>query len=476
MNKLLRQLSSGFLILALSIGCAFGQKRVAVSKTSESYEKWLHLADPDIVIVNMYGMTIDSAVFMLSTCHGLLLTGGEDVNPAYYGKENELSKCEEINNYRDSLELALIKRAILVKMPVFGICRGEQILNVALGGTLLTDIPTDVGNQVSHRCPSGSQDCLHTVVIDHGSNLFRLTGVEKGAVNSFHHQAVDMAAPGMKITALSDNGVAEAIEREAPGGKSFIMGVQWHPERLSANPGLSRPLADYFIKQIKSWQNTMVTESVGRSYFVTHDRRELIGKLVALPCGINDYDAVNVILKKLHAYLLEFRPSAEYPDDVYGREANLEALTSVMEGGYGIGSVLIGKDGRIIAAAHNDQIQKHRSDLHAEMTLLTNFEESHKAKKYINVYIYKPGLVVFSSTEPCPMCYIRINTTGADTKYCAPGPDDGMAGRVDYLPPYWKEMAMKRKVTHASCSPDMQKIAHLLFYSFLLDNRGPKQD
>ena len=82
---------------------------------------------------------------------------GEDVNPAYYGKLNELSKCEEINNYRDSLELALINSALLVRMPVFGICRGEQILNVALGGTLLTDIPTDVRNsgypQMSSRIP-----------------------------------------------------------------------------------------------------------------------------------------------------------------------------------------------------------------------------------------------------------------------------------------------------------------------------------
>lgn len=108
------------------------------------------------------------------------------------------------------------------------------------------------------------------------------------------------------------------------------------------------------------------------------------------------------------------------------------------------------------------------------MTLLTKFEESHKAKKYMNMYVYKPGLVVFSSAEPCPMCYIRINTTGADTKYCTPGPDDGMASRTDYLPPAWREMAQQRKVSLGDCSPVMQKISHLLFYSFLLDNRGPK--
>jgi putative glutamine amidotransferase len=254
MKKLLHLLSVFIVILILSTGYSLGQVRIAVSKTSGSYESWLRRADPDVVIVNMYGMQVDSALSVLSICRGLLLTGGEDVNPVYYGKLNELSKCEEIDNYRDSLELALINRAQLAQMPIFGICRGEQILNVALGGTLLTDIPTYVGSQVAHRCPPGSPDCLHSVKIDKHSDLYQLTGVENGIVNSFHHQAVEMVAPGMKITAISDNGVAEAIEREFPLGKSFIMGVQWHPERLDRNPGLSKPLAEYFLKQVKEYK------------------------------------------------------------------------------------------------------------------------------------------------------------------------------------------------------------------------------
>jgi putative glutamine amidotransferase len=254
MKKHLRYLSIIIIVLFVNISYSFGQLRVAVSKASGSYETWLHGADPDAVIVNMYGMTVDSALFVLSTCQGLLLTGGEDVNPEYYGKLNELSKCEEIDNYRDSLELALIGRALLVRMPVFGICRGEQILNVALGGTLLTDIPSDIGKQVAHRCPPGSPDCMHSVKIDKQSDLFQITGLENGVVNSYHHQAVDMIAPGMKISAMSDNGVAEAIERESPLGKSFIMGVQWHPEALDKNPGLSKPLADNFIDQINKYK------------------------------------------------------------------------------------------------------------------------------------------------------------------------------------------------------------------------------
>lgn len=216
------------------------------------------------------------------------------------------------------------------------------------------------------------------------------------------------------------------------------------------------------------------SRKVDPSYFVTHSREELITKLVELPCNIKPDDQVNTILQKLNKYLTNFKPAAEYSDDIYARAANLQALKSVMQGGYGIGSVLIDKNGKIIEEAHNSQIQKSRSDLHAEMTLMTKFETSWHSKKYMNMYVYKPGITVFSSAEPCPMCFIRISTVGADTKYCTPGPEDGMVSRVDFLPPDWKALALKNKVSLGNCSPEMQKISHLLFYTFLLDNRGPK--
>lgn len=221
-------------------------------------------------------------------------------------------------------------------------------------------------------------------------------------------------------------------------------------------------------------QNNTTPQGTDLSYFVTHTREELINKLVALPCGINQTDPVVTILAKLDKYLKEFIPAPEFSDDKYARAANIQALKSVMEGGYGIGSVLVNKEGEIIAEAHNSQIQKHRSDLHAEMTLLTNFENSRQAKKYVDVYIYKPGLTVFSSAEPCPMCFVRISITSCDTKYCTPGPEDGMVTRVNYLPSYWKDLALRKDVKLGDCSPEMQKIAHLLFYSYLLDNRGPQ--
>jgi tRNA(Arg) A34 adenosine deaminase TadA len=223
-------------------------------------------------------------------------------------------------------------------------------------------------------------------------------------------------------------------------------------------------------------QDNFTAKKVNRDYFITLDREDLVRKLVELPCGIQADDPIKIIFKKIENYLVAFQPTSEYPDDIYAKAANIQAVKSAIEGGFGIGSVLIDQNGKIIFAAHNTQIQKCRSDLHAEMTLLTGFEKSHKSKKYMKVlYIYRPGLTVFSSAEPCPMCYIRINTAGADTKYCTPGPDDGMVSRTDYLPPYWKEMALKRKVSIGNCSPEMQKLAHLLFYSYLLDNRDPSR-
>lgn len=247
------------IIVSGTIFSAYSQVGIAVSKTSQHYEQWLKSAGESVVPVSMYSLRIDSALALLSTCNGLLLTGGEDVDPVTYGKANEIYKCEAIDRYRDSLEFALIKKAIMLKMPVFGICRGEQILNVALGGTLLTDIPTDVGNGVIHRCPENSKECLHNVNLISTSLLFRITGQNSGMVNSYHHQAVDKPASGIKITAYSDNGVAEAIESDNTKIKSFLMGVQWHPERLIQNPLLSKSIAKYFIKEVQKYEVPLIS-------------------------------------------------------------------------------------------------------------------------------------------------------------------------------------------------------------------------
>lgn len=250
--KILKLLALTCLLLIAEIGIQ-GQTRIAVSKTSDNYEAWLRKAETEVQPVNMYGMKIDAALQILAGCSGLLLTGGEDVHPDNYGKPQEANLCEEFDRYRDSLEFALIKKAIELKMPIFGICRGEQILNVATGGTLIADIPSKVDTTVLHRCPPGSAECLHYVNIDPKTLLFQITGIQTGVVNSYHHQAVEKTGPGMRITAVAENGVAEAIEREHAQEGAFMMGVQWHPERLTQVPDLALPLAEYFLEEAREF-------------------------------------------------------------------------------------------------------------------------------------------------------------------------------------------------------------------------------
>lgn len=209
------------------------------------------------------------------------------------------------------------------------------------------------------------------------------------------------------------------------------------------------------------------------SLFMTPVNRDiLMQQFMSLPCGIKATDNVKTIVQKLEKYLISYQLDPNFEDDKFAKAANWQALKSVKMGGYGIGAVIYeNKSRKILHAAHNAQMTKLRSDLHGEMTLLNEFEDNPKNKKYRTKYICKEGLTVFSSAEPCPMCFIRIATVGVDTKYCTAGPDDGMTQRVQCLPPYWRDLAMKHKTEKAKSSPVMQMIAHVLFYSYLLDGR-----
>jgi gamma-glutamyl-gamma-aminobutyrate hydrolase PuuD len=249
-----KNIFSAFLLILFVSASAEGQIKIALSKASlPTYENWLKGADPDVVVVNMYGLTIDSALKSLETCSGLLVTGGEDVNPVIYGKGDELAKCEAIDHYRDTLEIALIKKAYSLKMPIFGICRGEQILNVAFGGSLFTDIPTDKGTKVIHR-DEGIDGSPHGVNIEKESEVCKILGVQRGIANSYHHQAVDKIAPGFRVAATSADGVVEAIEALNISETLFIMGVQWHPEKSTQNAELSKLFAVHFLNHVKSYK------------------------------------------------------------------------------------------------------------------------------------------------------------------------------------------------------------------------------
>ncbi len=229
--------------------------KIAVSKLGKNYENWLLNADSTVIIHNMYHLTLDSAITLLNDCQGLLITGGEDVYPGWYNNIDDTARCEGFDMRRDTLEINLIKKALELKMPIVGICRGHQITNVVLGGTLIVDIPTEIESDIIHRCPVNPINCHHNVELVEGSMIKNITGQRTGTVTTYHHQAVDVLAPGLSISARSADGIVEAIEWKQPEGKSFLLGTQWHPERMVDYPELSKPIAARFLLEARSYMS-----------------------------------------------------------------------------------------------------------------------------------------------------------------------------------------------------------------------------
>ncbi|MBU6428977.1 MAG: gamma-glutamyl-gamma-aminobutyrate hydrolase family protein [Cyanobacteria bacterium REEB65] len=161
---------------------------------------------------------------------GLLFAGGRDVDPLEYG-ESPATPTLDIDPERDAYELPLVRAAVTLGVPTFGICRGMQILNVALGGALFQDIPTQHLAATEHR-----EGAFHDVEIASGSHLCRLAGSNRIETNSWHHQAIkltDGLAPALRGTAVAPDGILEACEGRREDLPGYVVAVQWHPERRS---------------------------------------------------------------------------------------------------------------------------------------------------------------------------------------------------------------------------------------------------
>lgn len=157
----------------------------------------------------------------------IIISGGFDVNPLIYGEEPSQKQgflCPE----RDEYDLMVIKAAMELNKPILGICRGLQILNVALGGTMYQDLSLIEGCYIKHVQESRPEVAGHTVKVEEGTKLYSIFG-EKIITNSFHHQAIKDLAPGFKVAARAKDGVIEAIEKE----EGFVVGIQWHPEMMA---------------------------------------------------------------------------------------------------------------------------------------------------------------------------------------------------------------------------------------------------
>jgi putative glutamine amidotransferase len=174
--------------------------------------------------------TEDTVEELLSRVDGLLLIGGEDIDPYLFGEEPH-PKIGPVVRKRDDSDLLLMNYAFKKQMPILGVCRGQQVMNVAFGGTIIQDIPSQVESPLLHKQPSKRGELAHSVEVltpkfkeIFGDNTFR--------VNTFHHQSIGKLGEGLKLSAVAKDGVIEGIEHEA---HPYCISVQWHPEELAPN-------------------------------------------------------------------------------------------------------------------------------------------------------------------------------------------------------------------------------------------------
>jgi gamma-glutamyl-gamma-aminobutyrate hydrolase PuuD len=191
-------------------------------------------------------MISDGAVLRkyLRRVDGVMFVGGEDIDPAYYG-EAPIPELEEVAPYRDTCDMALAAMALNMRKPIFAICRGHQLLNVALGGSLWQDIPAQVSDSVTHRGPSSRY--MHVVRMDTTTVVGRMltaAGADTLSVNSVHHQGVKALGKGLTVVGTSPDGIAECYVNDPAVVSSLILGTQFHPEVFAASG--QRPFLDLF--------------------------------------------------------------------------------------------------------------------------------------------------------------------------------------------------------------------------------------
>jgi len=173
---------------------------------------------------------------------GVVLGGGLDVDPARYGREIKPGANVELDLDRDSTDFAAFEKARQEEVPVLGICRGMQLVNVALGGTLHQDIPSDRPSEIVHEVPGQHPERRdHKVAVKPGTRLSEIARAAEIDVNSRHHQAVERLAPGIEISAFAPDGLIEAFESARP----WLLAVQWHPENLLEDPASRRLFAEF---------------------------------------------------------------------------------------------------------------------------------------------------------------------------------------------------------------------------------------
>lgn len=223
--------------------------KIAITKTDSKLERmiaWVEHFKVDYIILDHNTDKPDTS--KLDECSGLLLSGGVDIYPEIYCDWDTTETKGTYDPERDGFELKLIERALEMKMPILGICRGLQIMNVYFRGSLIFDLE-EIRN-VCHSKITPVIDRLHEVNIFPGTLLNEITGVTKATITSSHHQAVDRLGEGLMINAKADDGIIEGIEFTEKKDKSFFVAVQWHPERFeNFDEPASKNILERFIKE-----------------------------------------------------------------------------------------------------------------------------------------------------------------------------------------------------------------------------------
>lgn len=213
----------------------------------ENYQRWISQEKGvEIVRLSHHENNLED----IRKCDGILLSGGEDVHPRLYGKKELLEHCHEIDENRDEFEWRVMDHTVKNQLPLLGICRGLQVTNVYLGGTLIPHIPL-AGN--FDHAKVGLVDRYHGIRVDPNSGLSKIVGVVEGEVNSAHHQAADRIASGLVSNALSPDGIVESLERQDSRDNVFFLLVQWHPERMTnLNSQFSKNIKQKFIEGVRN--------------------------------------------------------------------------------------------------------------------------------------------------------------------------------------------------------------------------------
>lgn len=220
------------------VGISCGRSSTGASTLSANYSEAVIRAGGIPVIFPTIADSVTAAA-LVGSVDGVIFSGGPDVDPSYYGEEfwNETVRVDTL---RDISDILLAKAALASGKPVMGICRGEQLLNVVLGGSLFQDIPSQVDTLVTH-----AGGAFHRIGVEKGSVLYQLFGEDSLTVNSFHHQSVKDPAPGVRVTACAPDGTVEAYEY---GDR--VIAFQFHPEGLARTDDTWLAPFRYFIGKL----------------------------------------------------------------------------------------------------------------------------------------------------------------------------------------------------------------------------------